>query len=310
MTDTALRINLLHMSFISPFRTASGRCGDKDTVLLSFEDGSEWELTWSPSMGVDPKALYEFLIGEAGRRTCSFQRFVINHLQWKKLYNSNRFVMRHRYIRGEEYGVRESTAPTIHTDTDLLKIKCKETIPAWITSVQLPKYVLFDFNGSAQSLEHIDNQLEDITSKYKYTKFFIEQPFTKVIRPTATQVGYVHDCANYRKALEQGDICKGDIAVLKFGRNSVREFIELRGEDIDVLIGSVLSLDSSYGAVRQMNRRFSTFCIDPIYRDGNIIDSNWKGVESRELIDSRFISVQSLAKRLGIQADGQDQLVL
>lgn len=262
---------LVHMVFRRPFETASGRTLEKQSVILRYDDGTTWELTWSPSMGVSPLRLYNAMqsFGSDER----IQSFIESHLRWK-CYLDKRGgepIISSSWLAAEEVGVGYSDF-SCREGIDLLRVKCRGVVPEWMYGHQLPKVAILDFNGSANLLE-LEHDLKRLAALHSETRFYLEEPCFKRGLHSLEHVSEILDRAGYSKSMCAAALDHDAVATIKFGRNSVEEYERLFLSGVGITFGTVLCSKSAYEQVCGANEKLGTFLVRVVRRDGLNIES-------------------------------------
>lgn len=269
-------VELARVTFKKPFSSASGSCAEKSTVVIKFDDGIPWELTWSPSMGVSPKGVYGAL--EKGEGSSQEMAFIESHLRWAMALGKASPRLSGGTLYGEEIGVSE-VPPKLKKGLDLLRVKCRGSIPEWLYSHPVPANLILDYNASADR-ERIEGEVFRLLKVHSDANIYIEQPFKNEVLHCAG-VKPVLDTENYADLIRRDQIPKNAVVTLKFGRNTTAEYKALLDMRIPCQFGSVLCTKQAYESVLYANRTLGQLDVRILYRDGVKIE---KAIEPSSVV--------------------------
>lgn len=258
--------DLIHMNYCRPFKTASGSTAEKDAVVLHFDDHSSWELTWSPSMGVKPLDLYESMRSGIADKQTEF--FIKSHLHWRQFLeeHSKDKVDLTPWIKAEEVSVGYTGFR--HQDgIDLLRVKCRTTIPEWLYGRKLPQILVLDFNGSA-NLMKLNYGLQKLAASNANIHVYLEEPGFIYLPHSCKQISEIIDRGAYTEQICETAFDSGTVATIKFGRNSVEEYRRLISAEARIAFGAVLCSKNAYEQVRRANEILGSFPVHVVRRDG------------------------------------------
>lgn len=266
--DTICFADLVHTKFKKPFSTASGSCSEKDTVLLGYEDGERWELTWSPSMGVSAHSVFHAL--QARELDSAIRSFLLSHLCWEAVASELSTSGKKPCIFVEEVGVRER-APRLHEGVGLLRVKCSKVVPEWLYNCVLPDYLVLDFNGSADATK-LDCDMHAFVADHPDVDVFVEQPYRGILPSKIGGARVILDTDGYIDMINAGLVFPGSVAIFKLGRNTVEEYTALCKLGVNCLFGSVLCTNDAYQKIVKLNDGLGNLRLRTLYRDGIKID--------------------------------------
>ena len=214
-------------------------------------------------MGVSPEGVYGAL--EKGEGSSQEMAFIESHLRWAMTLGKASPRLSGGTLYGEEIGVSEAP-PKLKKGLDLLRVKCRGSIPEWLYSHPVPVNLILDYNASADR-EGIGEEVCRLLKVHSDTNIYIEQPFKDEILHYAG-IRPVLDMENYASLIRRCQIPKNAVATLKFGRNTTSEYKVLLDMGIPCQFGSVLCTKQAYESVLYANRTLGQLDVRILYRDG------------------------------------------
>lgn len=252
------------------FASASGNLYSKKILFLDFEEDepfSNWEVTYSPSMGYSYEEIRQDLFNFI-KQPHNYQfrtQLVQSHIDWYhylKTRKQERCATNLVHIKGLEFDLNRKYDGK-NKEIDFLRLKAKVHMPNWLPQCHwLPEVIIIDYNNSCDE-ETLEKDIKAIQTKFPDIQLYIEQPFenlTEIHRIVG--VSYIFDCKDYTQKIEKGLILEGDILNFKIGRNTTKEYEEAFQNGFKVMFGNVNSSEVGYEICDLLSHRFANIEFD------------------------------------------------